>query len=284
MDFTINNINELINKHLFLVYNANERKQILFLLCNHFAGLAASKVLAYADAKINNYVYNDIEQAVKRLAQNEPIQYVLGYEEFYGLKFKTNKSVLIPRPETEELVKWIIDENKLVNPRIIDIGTGSGCIAVALAKNIAGAKVSGIDISGQAIETAKQNAKINNVDIDFFLLDILLANNNSFSTKYNIIVSNPPYILNNEKQFIKSNVLDYEPHSALFVPNNEPLLFYKKIAKLAKHMLEPNGKIYFEINEKFGLQVVNDLKSNGFISIELRNDIFDKPRMVRGGL
>jgi release factor glutamine methyltransferase len=197
-----------------------------------------------------------------------------------------NENVLIPRPETEELVEWIINENSITDKtkkiRILDIGTGSGCIAISLAKNLPNAEVYGIDVSKKAIETAKRNAINNNVDVTFVFLDILETD--VLTCPFDIIVSNPPYVRNLEKEEIKKNVLDYEPHLALFVDDNDALVFYRKIAVLAKNSLLENGQLFFEINQYLGKEMTNLLEKMDFKNIELKKDIYDNDRMMKGNI
>ncbi len=250
--------------------------------------------------------------AIKDLKKYKPIQYILGKADFYGLKFIVNEYVLIPRQETEELVHLIIQENEEVRIEksesrsekeegktekrenfelstlnsILDIGTGSGCIPIVLKKKIPAATIFAIDISEKALEIAKQNARSNDVDIEFIQHDILSKNKLHLSTdvKFDIIVSNPPYIRENEKQQMHKNVLDYEPHLALFVSDNDPLLFYDVIANFALKKLNKNGKIYFEINEAFGWETKQMLESKGFKNVRLVKDLHNKNRILRGNL
>jgi release factor glutamine methyltransferase len=257
--------------------------------------LALQNDLGFSENEIQNW--NTI---VEQLKQEIPIQYILGETNFYGLNFEVNENVLIPRPETEELVDWIVESEKLEvrsqklgvageNLKVLDIGTGSGCIAISLAKNLQNFQVSAIDISEKAIVTAERNADKNNVSIHFIKTDILKLNNldelqtSSFpvSTKYDIIVSNPPYVRNLEKAEIKKNVLDNEPHLALFVDDNDALIFYKKIAELAQKNLSKKGKLYFEINQYLGKETVHLLTKMNFKNIELRKDIYGNDRMIR---
>jgi release factor glutamine methyltransferase len=257
--------------------------------------LALQNDLGFSENEIQNW--NII---VEQLKQEIPIQYILGETNFYGLNFEVNENVLIPRPETEELVDWIVGSEKLEvrsqklgvageNLKVLDIGTGSGCIAISLAKNLQNFQVFAIDISEKAIETAERNADKNNVSIHFIKTDILKLNNldelqtSSFpvSTKYDIIVSNPPYVRNLEKAEIKKNVLDNEPHLALFVDDNDALIFYKKIAELALKNLSKKGKLYFEINQYLGKETVELLTKMNFKNIELRKDIYGNDRMIR---
>jgi release factor glutamine methyltransferase len=243
-----------------------------------------------------NFAINEIElekwnSIVTELKQEKPIQYIVGETQFYGLRFLVDENTLIPRQETEELVDLILNltpNTQHLTPKILDIGTGSGCIAISLAKNLPNAKVYALDISEKALETAKQNATINNVEINFIQDDILEMEVLSQSTPYtlhpktffDIIVSNPPYVRNLEKHEIKKNVLDYEPHLALFVEDNDALLFYRKIAQLAKINLSANGKLYFEINQYLGKETVELLENLGFQNVKLIKDVYRNDRMI----
>lgn len=237
------------------------------------------------------------ESVLSELKKEKPIQYILGVTEFYGLPFLVNENTLIPRPETEELVEWIISDNeglrqaqsdKSAKLKVLDIGTGSGCIAISLAKNLPNAQVYAIDVSEKALVIAKENAKENAVDVNFIQTDILLINdlselatrNPQLATKFDIIVSNPPYVRNLEKVEIKPNVLAYEPHLALFVEDTDALLFYRKIAELALKNLSENGQLYFEINQYLGKETVELLENLGFKNIELKKDIYGNDRMI----
>jgi release factor glutamine methyltransferase len=227
------------------------------------------------------------QSVLSDLKKEKPIQYILGETEFYGLPFLVNENTLIPRPETEELVEWIISNNeglrqaqsdKSAKLKILDIGTGSGCISISLAKNLPDAQVAAIDVSEKALATAYKNAEINKVEVNFILENILETE--VLDEKYDIIVSNPPYVRNLEKQEIKPNVLEYEPHLALFVEDNDALLFYRKIATLAKKNLTENGKLYFEINQYLGKETVELLEEMGFKNIVLKKDIYGNDRMI----
>lgn len=211
----------------------------------------------------------------------KPIQYILGETEFYGLPFLVNENTLIPRQETEELVEWIVKEEEKREEgrvKILDIGTGSGCIAISLAKNLSNAKVFAIDVSEKALATAKKNADINNVNVTFLLKNILETND--LEQQFDIIVSNPPYVRNLEKAEIKPNVLEYEPHLALFVEDTDALLFYRKIAQLAMKNLNSNGKLYFEINQYLGKETVALLECLELSNVELKKDIYGNDRMI----
>ncbi len=226
------------------------------------------------------------EELVVELKKEIPIQYLLGKTEFFGLPFIVNENVLIPRPETEELVDWIISEHKKSERqksiKILDIGTGSGCIAISLASNIPNSNVFAIDVSEKAIEVAKNNAEINKVSVTFLEKNILETED--LLEQFDIIVSNPPYVRNLEKQEIKKNVLDNEPHLALFVDDFDALIFYRKIAVLATKNLNPNGKLFFEINQYLGQEMTDLLNQLGFTELELRKDIYGNDRMTKAVL
>ncbi|WP_374400490.1 peptide chain release factor N(5)-glutamine methyltransferase [Flavobacterium sp.] len=227
------------------------------------------------------------------LQQEKPIQYIMGETWFYGLRFEVNENTLIPRPETEELIEWIIEsqKSKVKSQKfdILDIGTGSGCIPISLKANLPQANVSAIDVSEKALEVAKRNAISNKVEINFIQTNILEVEdlsqlptpNSQLPTSFDIIVSNPPYVRNLEKEEIKKNVLEYEPHLALFVEDTDALLFYRKIAQLALKNLTPNGLLFFEINQYLGKETVELLQNLGFKNIELKKDIYGNDRMIR---
>ena len=219
---------------------------------------------------------------LEKLKTQIPIQYILGTTHFYGLEFTVDENVLIPRPETQELVDWIIKLNCRIsnnkNIKILDIGTGSGCIAISLANNIPDSEVFAIDISEKALDVAKKNAILNKVPVTMLHKNILETTD--LNQKFDIIVSNPPYVRNIEKSEIKPNVLDNEPHLALFVSDTEPLIFYKKIAELAAANLKINGQLFFEINQYLGKETQDLLKSIGLKNIELRKDIYGNDRMI----
>jgi len=224
-----------------------------------------------------------VENIIKGLKNKQPIQYLIGFTEFMNLKLEVNKNVLIPRPETEELIYWIVeDTNTQPVLDVLDIGTGTGCIPIALAKSLNKANVSSIDVSEKAIETATRNAKSNHASVNFIDQDIL--NTQNLPQQYDIIVSNPPYVRNLEKIEIQKNVLDYEPHLALFVTDDDPLLFYRKIAQLALTALKPKGVLYFEINQYLGTETVSLLKQIGFKNSILKKDIFGNDRMIKAYL
>jgi len=283
MPFTIQQINNQLKNKLKNVYSNAEIQQLLFLIYKKAANLSKIQVLTNYEMQIPEHNYNEITDIANRLANNEPIDYIIGETEFFNLQFIVNPSVLIPRPETEELVHWVLtDYNK--KQKILDIGTGSGCIAVSLAKNMQNAEVFAVDISKQALETAKKNAQNNGVKINFAECNILNADYTLLPQGIDIIISNPPYVRQSEKTFIKPNVLDYEPELALFVTDNNPIVFYKEIALTGKKILNNNGLIFFEINEALAKEVKNMLEELQYSQIEIRKDINGKERMVKAML
>lgn len=231
-------------------------------------------------SEVEIVVWNSI---LEQLKLEIPIQYLLGKTSFYGLDFEVNANVLIPRPETEELVDWIIQSQKAKGEsqkiKILDIGTGSGCIAISLAKNLPNAQVFALDVSEKALATAKKNANLNEVNVTFLHQSILETED--LEQEFDIIVSNPPYVRNLEKEEIKKNVLDNEPHLALFVEDNDALIFYRKIAELAQKNLSNSGQLYFEINQYLGKEMITLLEGMNFKNIELRKDIYENDRMIR---
>ncbi|WP_420553215.1 peptide chain release factor N(5)-glutamine methyltransferase [Tenacibaculum aiptasiae] len=268
-------------------YPTTEIDTFFTYLVEEYLELQRIDIIMKPDFEIPTEKETVLNNALERLLNEEPIQYIIGHTEFFGLPFKVNNHTLIPRPETEELVEWIIqevnsmrkefDSNKKLS--ILDIGTGSGCIPISLKKNLSNVDVTSIDISEKALETAKQNAKLNQVNVEFLEKDIL--NTNSLPKQYDIIVSNPPYVRNLEKVEIKNNVLQNEPHLALFVDDDNPLVFYEKIADLAKIHLTNNGLLFFEINQYLGQETLKMLEDKKFSTNELRKDIFNNDRMIK---
>ena len=263
------------------IYAKEEIHSFFYLLCDSFLNYRRFDVSMNHDRLLSKPTMARFDSALARLQAREPIQYILGCTEFYGLPFQVNKHTLIPRPETEELVDWILShfQNQDAVLDILDIGTGSGCIAVALAKNLPRASISALDISHKAIALAKENAINNQVSVSFSDQDIL--DTKSLEKKYDVIVSNPPYVRQQEKKAMHTNVLAYEPSNALFVSNEDPLLFYRKIAQLAKVSLKANGWLYFEINEYLSLEMESLLGETGFMNIEIKNDFRAVPRMIK---
>jgi len=255
---------------------AQEREIIswAYISIDFLLGYNRSDCIIHANMYVTSDMSDRIKLIIAELKTNKPIQHIIGITEFYGLKFNVNEHTLIPRPETEELMQWIL-EHEFTSA--LDIGTGTGCISIVLKKN-KDAEITAIDVSESALLVAKENAKINDVKINFLLQDILKK---PTLPKVDVIISNPPYVLDKEKELMLANVLDNEPHSALFVPNNNPLLFYKKIADLAFTSLPKNGLLFFEINERFGNEIIVMLSAIGFVDIELKKDLNDKDRMIK---
>lgn len=296
---TLKNFRTYFTDTLQEIYLKTEIDTFFFLLIEEKLNLQRVDTVMQPDFLIADANLSELKIILKRLQKEEPIQYILGNTEFYGLPFKVNKNTLIPRPETEELVEWIIREvtelqsnkvakldmdatstmNEEKSISIIDIGTGTGCIPISLAKNLNNVKISAIDVSSEALIVAQQNATLNNVDISFLEMDILETK--ELPQKYNLIVSNPPYVRELEKVEINNNVLENEPHLALFVEDDNPLIFYSKIADLAKIHLKKEGLLFFEINQYLGKETVAMLKHKGFNSIKLKKDLFGNDRMVK---
>ncbi|MEP5339482.1 MAG: peptide chain release factor N(5)-glutamine methyltransferase [Algibacter sp.] len=271
---------ETLNK----LYPSEEIDSFFYILMESYYKI--SRIQLAMDYGLSVANFDAILKALELLKQQKPIQYILGETEFYGLPFRVNQNTLIPRPETEELVEWVIEESKNRNSefRILDIGTGSGCIAISLAKKLPNAKVYTLDVSKEALKVAKENAELNKVSVEFIECDILNVEAGQFAKEhgFDIIVSNPPYVRNLEKKIMQSNVLDNEPHLALFVENENPLQFYKAITDFAVKNLNKDGSLFFEINEYLGKEMIQLLSESHFENIELKQDIFKRDRMVRG--
>ena len=273
-------------QELSSIYEEGEAESFFYLILEvkhqlKRIDLALQPDLTFSEAEF--VVWNSILEDLKK---EIPIQYLLGKTSFYGLDFEVNANVLIPRPETEELVEWILQDCGKIESTtafsILDIGTGSGCIPITLKKQLPVAKVSAIDVSEKALEVAQGNAKLNGVEVHFILQNILETTD--LLATYDVIVSNPPYVRNLEKQEIKNNVLEYEPHLALFVADDDALIFYRKIGELALKSLRPNGKLFFEINQYLGKETVDLLKDLGFQNVALKKDIYGNDRMILASL
>lgn len=285
----LKDLQHIFHKELDAVYGKEEVDSFFFICTEHYLDLPRFQLTLQPEFTLNKSETNTFFKVLEDLTQQKPIQYILGETEFYGLPFKVNESVLIPRPETEELVDLIIRGHSELSeesqPKILDIGTGSGCIAISLAKNISNAKVYALDVSDKALEVAKQNAMLNNVEVTFIEADIL--NETSWDLvfehlEFNTIVSNPPYVRNLEKVEIKPNVLDNEPHLALFVEDYNPLQFYKAITNFAVNNLKPKGELFFEINQYLGNDTKQLLVDANFEAIELLKDLNGNDRMLKG--
>ncbi|MEJ6673989.1 MAG: peptide chain release factor N(5)-glutamine methyltransferase [Polaribacter sp.] len=275
----------LFSESLSETYPKKEIDSFFFILMEEKLKLQRIDTVLNPDFLIDTATVVVLKIILKRLQKEEPIQYILGKTEFYGLPFLVDKNTLIPRPETEELVEWILSEiqkiqggNQKTPLAILDIGTGTGCIPITLAKNTVNTVITAIDISAAALRVAKKNAVLNSVPVNFIMLDILKTT--QLPQKYNLIVSNPPYVRELEKVEISANVLENEPHLALFVANKNPLVFYDKIADLAKQQLNENGMLFFEINQYLGKETVKMLEEKGFQNIQLKKDLSGNDRML----
>ncbi|HSH51756.1 MAG TPA: peptide chain release factor N(5)-glutamine methyltransferase [Bacteroidales bacterium] len=279
--YTIKKIISLIKSELNNYYPFQEINSFIYLILHYYFKYSKVQLQLKQDEEINDNLASRIITNIKELKTYKPIQYILGQTEFYNLPFIVVPGVLIPRPETEELVDWIISENKNQFQKIADIGTGSGCIAISLAKNLTKSFIYALDNSADALSITRRNSKLNRTEIYISYLDILNKNNQLDET-FDIIVSNPPYVTEKEKQFMQPNVLNYEPEEALFVSNNDPLLYYRVIIDFALKHLKKGGKLYFEINENFGKETTLLLEEKKLKNIQLKKDINDKNRMIRG--
>jgi len=284
----IKKFRDYFNKTLKKLYPTSEIDTFLFLLLEEYLNFKRIDIVLKSNFEISPEDLILLRSSTKLLEQEIPIQYILGKTEFYGFPFILNEHVLIPRPETEELISSIL-ENVLKTRsfhtnanekqlKILDIGTGSGCIPISLKKSLPFAEITAIDVSNEALTIAKKNAVLNKVDINLTQQDIL--NTTSLNQLYDVIVSNPPYVRESEKKEIKNNVLNNEPHMALFVEDNNPLVFYNKIAELAKNHLTKNGTLFFEINQYLGKETVELIKLKGFNKIQLKKDIFGRDRII----
>ena len=271
-------ITRQINENLSCSYTAGEISALTRIIATELLGVSQMAFYMKDDITLTAEQQTLFDNAIERLKKQEPIQYILGYSDFCGLRFKVTQATLIPRPETSELVEWITSE-ATGNGSILDIGTGSGCIAISLANKLPQSKVTAWDISNNALAVAAENSKANGCAVAFEEVDILAYE--PTGKQFDIIVSNPPYIKENEKSAIHSNVLDWEPHTALFVPDSDPLLFYRTIAEKGMQILKPGGRLYFEINRAHGKETMEMLAALGYTSIELRKDFAENDRMIR---
>ncbi|RMZ50907.1 peptide chain release factor N(5)-glutamine methyltransferase [Flavobacteriaceae bacterium PRS1] len=290
---TLKSLKSYFENSLLERYPETEITSLFFMLTEKLLGKRRIDVVLEYNEIVSEIEIVKFKDSIERLKNHEPIQYIIGETEFYGLPFKVNASVLIPRPETEELVSFIHQniKNKISNSefRIIDIGTGSGCIAISLAKNLPNAKVFALDVSKEALNVAQLNVELNSVEVEFINANILnwkqdtgIWNLEFVDLKFDIIVSNPPYVKVSEKSLLRPNVLDFEPHLALFVEAEDPLVFYRNISQFAYKTLRTKGQLFFEINEYLGNKMVKLLNDEGFVDIELKQDIFGKDRMIKG--
>ena len=279
-------------QELSSLYEEQEIESFFYIILEKLHGLKRIDLALNPQKVMDGAHLKQWKNIVSELKKQRPIQYILGETEFYGLRFLVNENTLIPRPETEELVELIIESTnyELRNRKlkVLDIGTGSGCIAISLAKHLATSEVFAIDVSEKALAVAKKNSELNDVKVNYINVDILKINdlkelathNPQLATQFDVIVSNPPYVRNLEKSEIKPNVLEYEPHLALFVEDTDALLFYRKIAELAHKNLNPNGKLYFEINQYLGNETIELVESFGFKNVKLIKDIYGNDRII----
>ena len=279
----VRDIRKYYCEQLCSVYDNDEATAMILILLEHYFKITRVKMALEPDMRLSESEMLTFHFAVKDLLKNKPIQYIIGETEFCDLKFKVNENVLIPRPETSELVMNIVKRQKTKDKRqlsILDIGTGSGCIAISLAKRIPNSKVYALDISEKALDVAKENAFNNNVDVTF-INDDILSLKNKIETKFDIIASNPPYVRELEKADMRDNVLNWEPHNALFVSDSDPLIFYRNILEFAKKNLNQDGEIWFEINEYLGKEMTDLCKGYGFSDIEIFKDFRGKERTLK---
>ena len=280
---TLKHYRDQFIQELTPLYDAGEAESFFYLILEAKHQLKRVDIALQPDLAFSESELKTWSSILEQLKKEIPVQYILGTTHFYGLEFEVNSNVLIPRPETEELVDWIIESQQLEigdkKVRILDIGTGSGCIAISLAKNLPNAEVFALDVSDKALATAKKNAELNQVAIQFIHKSILEIED--LGQQFDLIVSNPPYVRHLEKQEIKKNVLDNEPHLALFVDDNDALIFYRKIAELALKNLNPQGQLYFEINQYLGQETLDLLQEMGFKDVTLRKDIYGNDRMIQ---
>jgi len=285
----LKDIQKVFHQELDVIYGKNEVASFFNILMSHYLKLNRIALVLEPELTVSKEEEQPLFEALSRLKQEEPIQYIIGETQFYDLTFKVNEHTLIPRPETEELVLWIVkchsersEESQL---KILDIGTGTGCIAISLAKHLPKAKVYALDVSKEALKVARQNAELNNVEVHFINANILNRDSWNLEFKdlqFDIIVSNPPYVRNQEKAEIKNNVLKHEPHLALFVEDHDPLQFYHAISDIAVDKLTENGLLFFEINQYLGNETKQLLHNKGFKDLELKTDIFGNNRMLKG--
>jgi release factor glutamine methyltransferase len=286
---TFNEARTELVKQLKPVYDSDEAFNIADLVLEHISGLSRIEQVSSKKNYLTCEQLEDIDSITERLKKNEPVQYVLGNAWFAGMKLKVNKNVLIPRPETEELVDWVIKEiekskDKSQNIKILDVGTGSGCIPIAIKKKLPITDVSAIDVCSEALFVATENALTHETDIDFLLLDFLDEEKWSGLNQYNIIVSNPPYIKTSEVSVMHERVKTFEPHLALFVPDNDAMIFYKKLGKFASKHLLPGGCLFVEINEALAQEVAACITTAGLKNITLKKDMQGKERMIKATL
>ena len=286
---TLNEARTVLTKELTTIYDNDELKNIVDLVLEHITTMPRMEQVKSKLAYLTCTQLETIDAITERLKRNEPVQYVLGEAWFAGMKFKVNKNVLVPRPETEELVDWVVNEIQKSNPdsywdksqNILDVGTGSGCIPIAIKKKLSLVNITAIDVCSDALFIATENAIKHNTEIDFILFDFLDEEKWKKLGQFDIIISNPPYVKQSEKDGMHTRVKEFEPHLALFVPDNDALLFYEKLSDFSLQHLSPGGSLFVEINETLGNTVIKIFRSAGFTAIELKKDMQGKDRMVK---
>lgn len=281
-DNSLNAVKQYFNERLNSIFSERELKLMFQLSAEKRLNLSPSDLFLGTDIRLSESDLLFFRSIVKRLQAGEPFQYIHGDTEFYGLLLKTDARALIPRPETEELVDWILQDDSSKWTDVLDVCTGSGCIALALKSKLPQTNVIGVDISEDALSLSKENASFTKLSVTFSKKDALVDSLFERENSLDIIVSNPPYVLDQEKELMKSHVLDFEPHLALFVADQTPFLFYDAIASQAQSCLKVGGWLYFEINEQFGHEMIDLMKRYGFKSVELKEDLQGKSRMIRG--
>ena len=275
----LKSVRDFFDDELRSIYSSEEIRFYFYWCCDHFLNMPKTQVVTGLDFRISESMMLKFNFAVKDLKKQKPIQYILGTCDFSGVTLHVTPDVLIPRPETEELVQKISEEHVHLEGQILDICTGSGCIALALKKQYPNANIHGLDISEKAIAIAKKNAERNQLNVDFFVADIFTYKSKQ---RFDIIVANPPYVRHSEKSLMQPNVLDYEPHQALFVDDEHPLVFYNAIIDFARQHLNPKGSIYLEINETFGMEIAEMLRDQGFPDATIYKDFSGRERFARG--
>ncbi len=279
---TLNSAINHFRNELQAVYDNSELNQVLQIAFHHFFNIDRTALALDKEEAFLVTDFQKLEHIISLLKTNQPLAQIVGEWEFYGLKFKVNEHTLIPRPETEELIQLIVEENvDYENLNVLDIGTGTGCIPIALKNELKNANITAFDISEEALRIAKENSELNNLSVVFQQVDILRFEEYESENKFDVIVSNPPYIPHKEKELMHKNVLDFEPGLALFVDNDEPLIFYDRISDFALTHLKQNGKLYFEINENYGEETKQLLIDKGFKSVTLIKDMNNKDRIVK---
>ncbi len=277
---TIIELKRSLTNELSNIYTTGESQSVSRLILEHL-GFPEISILKDPSIIINSKLQAEINKIVDELRSNKPIQYILGETEFYGLKLIVNKHVLIPRPETEELVSLIIQDSKFAKPVVVDCGTGSGCIAIALSKNLKDAHTFAIELDSEAISVARKNAINNQANIQFINESLFDISSLPGNNKIDILVSNPPYVTESEKDKMMPNVTDFEPKTALFVPDNDPLIFYREIIRLADKNLSPEGVVWLEINEALGPDTKNLFQKSAYSNVKLLKDIHGKDRFIK---